>query len=75
MAICDPIAEKHTKIKVPKVIHVWETRWPRLVVSALDSGSRDPGSSPGRGIVLCSWEDILLSQGNLTKYWEVPTMD
>ena len=26
-----------------------------LVVSALDSGSRGPGSSPGRVIVLCSW--------------------
>ena len=27
-----------------------------LVVSALDSGSRGPGSSPGRVIVLCSCE-------------------
>ena len=26
-----------------------------LVVNALDSGSRGPGSSPGRVIVLCSW--------------------
>ena len=26
-----------------------------LVVSALDSGSRGPGSIPGRVIVLCSW--------------------
>ena len=25
------------------------------MVSALDSGSRGPGSSPGRVIVLCSW--------------------
>ena len=25
------------------------------MVSALDSESRDPGSSPGRVIVLCSW--------------------
>ena len=25
------------------------------MVSALDSGSNGPGSSPGRGIVLCSW--------------------
>ena len=25
------------------------------MVSALDSGSRCPGSSPGRRIVLCSW--------------------
>ena len=27
-----------------------------LVVSALDSGSRGLGSSPGRVIVLCSWQ-------------------
>ena len=26
-----------------------------LLVSVLDSGSRGPGLSPGRGIVLCSW--------------------
>ena len=26
-----------------------------LVVSTLDSGSRGPGSSPGRVILLCSW--------------------
>ena len=26
-----------------------------LMVSALDSGSNSPGSSPGRVIVLCSW--------------------
>ena len=26
-----------------------------LVVCALDSGSRGPGLSPGRAIVLCSW--------------------
>ena len=26
-----------------------------VVVSVLDSGSRGPGSSPGRVIVLCSW--------------------
>ena len=25
------------------------------MVSALDSGSRGPGSSPGRVLVLCSW--------------------
>ena len=25
------------------------------MVSALDSGSNGPGSSPGRGTVLCSW--------------------
>ena len=25
------------------------------MVSALDSGSRGPGSSPGRVIVFCSW--------------------
>ena len=58
-----------------------------LVVSALDSGSRGPGSSPGRVIVLCSWtRHFTLTvplytqeykwvpancQGNLTKYWEV----
>ena len=54
-----------------------------LVVSALDSGLRGPGSSPGRVIVLCSWARhftliVPLSpprstncQGNLKKYWEV----
>ena len=26
------------------------------MVSALDSGSRGPGSNPGRVIVLCTWE-------------------
>ena len=26
-----------------------------LMVSALDSGSGGPGSSPGQGAVLCSW--------------------
>ena len=26
-----------------------------LMVSALDSGSGGPGSSPGRGTALCSW--------------------
>ena len=57
------------------------------MVSALDSGSRGPGSSPGRVIVLCSWArrftlTVPLStqeykwvaancQGNLTKFWEV----
>ena len=57
------------------------------MVSAPDSGSRGPGSSPGRVIVLCSWErhftlTVPLStqeykrvpancQGNLTKCWEV----
>ena len=25
------------------------------MVSALDSGTNDPGSSPGRGTALCSW--------------------
>ena len=55
------------------------------MVSALDSGSRGPGSSPGRVIVLCSWaihftltvplstqeyKLVLAScQGNLTKCW------
>ena len=57
------------------------------MVSALDSGSRGPGSSPGRVIVLCSWAGyftltVPLStqeykwvpancQGNLTKCWGV----
>ena len=27
-----------------------------LMVSALDFGSNGPGSSPGRGTALCSWE-------------------
>ena len=46
-----------------------------LVVGALDSGSRGPGSSPGRVIVLCSWARHctltapLSTQGNLMKYW------
>ena len=53
------------------------------MVSALDSGSRGPGSSPGRVIVLCSWAKYFTltvpfykwvpasCQGNLTKCWEV----
>ena len=57
------------------------------MVSTKDSGSRGPGSSPGRVIVLCSWVrhfplTVPLStqgykwvpancQGNLTKCWEV----
>ena len=57
------------------------------MVSAPDSGSRGPGSTPGRVIVLCSWAryftlTVPLStqeykwvpancQGNLTKCWEV----
>ena len=57
------------------------------MVSALDSGSRGPGSNPGRVIVLCSWArhftlTVPLSnqeykwvpaicQGNLVKCWEV----
>ena len=32
------------------------------MVSALDSVSKGPGSSPGRVIVLCSWVRHLLSQ-------------
>ena len=36
-----------------------------LVVSALDSGSRGPGSSPGRVIVLCSWTRHLTLTGPL----------
>ena len=62
-----------------------------LVVSALDSRSRGPGSSPGRAIVLCSWArhftlTVPLStqeykwvpancQGNLTKCWGLPALD
>ena len=48
-----------------------------LVVSTLDSGSRGPGSSPCRVIVLCSWARHftltvpLSTQGNLTKCWGV----
>ena len=48
-----------------------------LLVSALDSGSRGPGLSPGRVIVLCSWARHftltvpLSTQGNLTKCWGV----
>ena len=58
-----------------------------LVVSVLDCGSRGPGSSPGRVIMLCSWGrhfilTVPLSTqkykwvsandlGNLTKYWGV----
>ena len=57
------------------------------MVSALDSGSKCSGSSPGRVIVLCSWEryftlTVPLStqeykwapancQGNLPKCWGV----
>ena len=57
------------------------------MVSAPDSGSRSPGSSPGRVIVLCFWAGhftlaVPLStqeykwlpancQGNLMKCWEV----
>ena len=58
-----------------------------LVVSVPASGSRGPGSSPGRVIVLCSWaRHFILTlplstqeykwvpancQGNLTKCWRV----
>ena len=45
-----------------------------LVVSAPDSGSRGPGSSPDRVIVLCSWAKHWVPancQGNLTKCWGV----
>ena len=42
---------------------MWETQWPNgRRVSALNSRSKGPGSSPGRVIVLCSWKDTLLSQ-------------
>ena len=33
------------------------------MVSALDSGSRSTGSSPGRGHGVVFWEDTLLSGG------------
>ena len=46
-------------LNVDKIImkyHVGECgRRSGLMVSALDSGSNGPGSSPGRGTVLCSW--------------------
>ena len=69
------------------VLHSTPWRRAGLVVSALDSGWRGPGSSPSRVIVLCSWArhftlTVPLStqeykwvpancQGNLTKCWEV----
>ena len=61
------------------------------MVSALDSGSKGPGSSPGRVIVLCSRARhftliVPLStkeykwvpancQGNLMKCWGITAMD
>ena len=72
-----------------KVIMIIRERGRRggLVVSALDSGSRGPGSSPDRVIVSCSWArhftlTVPLStqeykwvpancQRNQTKCWEV----
>ena len=58
------------------------------MVSSFDSGSKGPGSSPSRVIVLCSWArhftlTVPLStqeykwvpencQGNLTKFWGLP---
>ena len=33
------------------------------MVSALDSGSRGPGSCPGRVIVLCSWAKVACVAG------------
>ena len=58
-----------------------------LVVSTLHSGSRGPGLSPGRAIVLCSWAKLFtltvplsiqeykwvqaICQGNLTKCWGI----
>ena len=61
------------------------------MVSALDSGLKGTGSSPGRVIVLFSWgRHVTLTvplssqeykwvpancQGNLTKYWEVTCVD
>ena len=47
------------------------------MVSALDSGSRGPGLSPGRVIALSFWARHftltvpLSSKGKLTKCWEV----
>ena len=59
-----------------------------LVVSALDSGSRGPGSNPGRGHCVVFLAKTLYShsaslhpwvlancQGNLTKCWGLPAMD
>ena len=40
------------------MVGAWERKRGRrggLMVSALDSGSDIPGSSPGRGTALCSW--------------------
>ena len=61
------------------------------MVSALDSGSRGPGSCPGRVIVLCSWTRhftltvpvstqehkwvLVNCQGNLIKCWGRATCD
>ena len=45
-----------------------------LVVSALDSGSRGAGSSPGRVIVLCSWArhfTLTVSLSTQEKCWGV----
>ena len=36
-------------------LFAWCGRRGGLMVSALDSGSGGPGSSPGRGTALCSW--------------------
>lgn len=46
----------HSQTKQIPPLHidlVWETRWP--MVSALNSQSNGPGSSPGGGAALCSW--------------------
>ena len=78
----------HFQVCTIHVLSLWYCgRGSGLVVSALDSGSRGPGSSPGWVIVLCSWArhftlTVSLStqeykwvpancQGNLAKCWWV----
>ena len=79
------LSSKHLNNYKGHPIVLWKTRW--LVVSALDSESRGPDSSPGQVIVLCSWVrhftlTVPLStqeykwvpanwQGNLMKCWWV----
>ena len=36
------------------------------MISALDSGSNGPGSSPGRGTALCSWAKHFILIGPLS---------
>ena len=55
---CLTIRKKNDCLSVYKVITSHLIRFGRrggLMVSALDSGSGGPGSSPGRGTALCSW--------------------